>query len=192
MPKRVAMLAYPGVQILDVTGPLEVFARTSRWLRREAGRPDDAYTVEVLGLKRGPIRASSGLRLVADRAFTDVRGGIDTLLVAGGVGAPEHVGNPAILRWLRRQASQVRRLASVCTGAFFLAEAGLLSGRRATTHWASCAELARRYPDVRVEPDRLFIKEGHLYTSAGVTAGIDLALALVEEDHGRDAALAVA
>jgi transcriptional regulator GlxA family with amidase domain len=192
VPKRVAMLAYPGVQILDVTGPLEVFARASRWLREDGGRSDYPYTVEILGLESGLIRTSSGLSLHAERRFADVGRGVDTLLVAGGTGSRLHASNPTILRWLRGQAAHVRRLASVCTGAFFLAEAGLLTGRRATTHWASCAELARCYPDVRVEPDRLFIKEGSVYTSAGVTAGIDLALALVEEDHGRDVALAVA
>ncbi len=191
MTKRIAMLAYPDVQILDVTGPLEVFSRTERWLRDERGR-GGAYAVEILGLEPGPVRTSSGLQLLAERGFADVTRGIDTLLVAGGRGAREHAKNPSVLRWLRRQATRVRRLASVCTGAFLLAEAGLLAGRRATTHWASCADLARGYPEVQVEPDRLFVKEGSVYTAAGVTAGIDLALAMVEEDHGREAALGVA
>jgi transcriptional regulator GlxA family with amidase domain len=192
MPKRIAMLAYPGVQMLDVMGPLEVFARTSRWLRDEKGRSDDAYTVEILGLARGPFRASSGLRLYADRAFHETGRGIDTLLVAGGAGTRRHLTRPELIRWLARQPRQVRRLASVCTGAFFLAEAGLLDGRRATTHWAACGELARLYPRVLVEPDRLYVREGSIYTAAGVTAGLDLSLALVEEDHGREVALAVA
>ena len=186
------MLAYPDVQILDVIGPLEVFARTSRWLQEQGLRKDDAYTVEILGLKRGPFRASSGLRLYADHGLGEVTRGIDTLMVAGGRGMQQYRSHPPILRFLRRQAACVRRLASVCTGAFFLAEAGLLSGRRATTHWGSCAELARRYPDVHVEPDTLFVREGSIYTAAGVTAGMDLALALVEEDHGREVALAIA
>ena len=186
------MLAYPDFQVLDVTGPLEVFARTSRWLREHGRRGDDVYTVEILGLERGPIRASSGLRLFAGRRFDEVGRGIDTLLVAGGLGAERYCGHPGVLRWLRRQAGLVRRLGSVCTGAFFLAEAGLLKGRRATTHWGACADLARRYPDVHVEPDTIFVREGNLYTTAGVTAGMDLALALVEEDLGRDVALEVA
>lgn len=190
--RRVAMLAYPDIQILDVTGPLEVFSRTSRWLRENGQRRDDAYSVEILGLERGLFRASSGLRLHADRRFDQAGPGIDTLLIAGGRGTQRYCSNPRLLAWLARQAREVRRLASICTGAFFLAEAGLLSGRRATTHWAHCAELAARYPDIRVEPDTLFIREGSLYTSAGVTAGMDLALALVEEDHGREVALAVA
>jgi len=129
---RVAMLAYPDVQILDVTGPLEVFARTSRWLRDHGARAE-AYTVEVIGLRRGPFRTSSGMRLVADRAYGDVRGGLDTLLVAGGIGTAPLLGDARVIRWLQRQSTRVRRLASVCTGAFLLAEAGLLDDRCATT-----------------------------------------------------------
>ena len=186
------MLAYPGIQMLDVMGPLEVFARTSRWLRDRGKRNHDAYSVEILGLERGAFRASSGLRVYADRGFREVGRGIDTLLIAGGVGAERYRSHPDILRWIRRQAGLVRRLASICNGAFFLAEAGLLKGRRATTHWSDCEQLARRYTDVRVEPDRIFVQEGRIYTSAGVTAGMDLALAMVEEDLGREVALAVA
>src|SRR5213594_3429714 len=192
MTRRVAMLAYPEVQMLDVMGPLEVFARTSRWLRDNRKHGRDAYRIEILGLKRGVFRASSGLRLHADRRFGEVRRGLDTLLIAGGVGTRKYYAHPPLLRWIRRQAGWVRRLASVCTGSFFLAEAGLLKGRRATTHWSWCARMARQYPDVRVEPDTIFVREGSIYTSAGVTAGMDLALALVEEDHGREVALQVA
>ncbi len=186
------MLAYPGFQMLDVMGPLEVFSRTSRWLKDNGRRSDDAYRLEILGLKRGPFRASSGLRVYADRGFEEAGRGIDTLLVAGGMGAERYCTHPPIQRWLWRQAGRVRRLASVCTGALLLAEAGLLKGRRATTHWGWCARLARDYPDVRVEPDAIFVREGSIYTSAGVTAGMDLALAMVEEDLGREVALAVA
>lgn len=189
---RVAALAYPDVQILDVIGPLEVFSRTSRWLRDHGRRADAAYRVEIVGLRRGPFRASNGLRLYADRRFDQVAAGLDTLLIAGGAGTPRYYAHPALRRWIRRQARTVRRLASVCTGAFFLAEAGILDGRRATTHWGACDAFARRYPGVHVEPDTIFVREGSIYTSAGVTAGMDLALAMVEEDHGRDVALAVA
>jgi transcriptional regulator GlxA family with amidase domain len=186
------MLAYPGIQMLDVMGPLEVFSRTSRWLKDNGRRADDAYSLEILGLRRGPFRASSGLRVYADRRFDEVGRGIDTLLIAGGAGTERYRSNRAILRWLRKQSGRVRRLASVCTGAFFLAEAGLLEGRRATTHWSSCERLARAFPHVTVEPDTIYVREGSVYTSAGVTAGMDLALAMVEEDQGRDVALAVA
>jgi transcriptional regulator GlxA family with amidase domain len=189
---KIAVLAYPGVQILDVVGPLEVFSRASRILGESGKRSSDAYSVEILGLERGAFRASSGLRLYADRAFREVGGGLDTLLVAGGMGTKRYQAHPPLLRWLRRQAGMVRRLASVCTGTFFLAEAGLLKGLRATTHWGACAELARQFPDVTVEPDTIFVRQGAIYTAAGVTAGMDLALALVEEDYGREAALATA
>src|SRR5437899_11154591 len=131
---RVAMLAYPAIQMLDVMGPLEVFSRTTRWLKDNGRRRDDAYSLEILGLKRGAFRASSGLRLYADRRFDEAGRGIDTLLIAGGTGAESYRTHQPILRWLRRQTGWVRRLASVCSGAFFLAEAGLLKGRRATTH----------------------------------------------------------
>jgi transcriptional regulator GlxA family with amidase domain len=189
---RIVMLAFPDVQVLDVMGPLEVFSRTSRWLRDEGHRRGHAYTVEIVGLRRGVFRTSSGLKLIADRAIGDVGRGVDTLLIAGGLGVERFRSNTELLDWIRRQSRMVRRLASICTGAFFLAEAGLLKGRRATTHWDHCDAFARQFPDVRLEPDTIFVREGSLYTSAGVTAGMDLALALVEEDFGRDIALAAA
>ena len=191
-PLRIAMLAFPDVQVLDVMGPLEVFSRTARWLRDHGHRRDLAYTVEIVSLKRGAFRTSSGLRLFADRSIADVEVGVDTLLIAGGVGVEHYRHNEQLLRWIRRQSKSVRRLASICTGAFFLAEAGLLQGKRATTHWNHCDAFARQFPNVAVEPDTIFVREGSLYTSAGVTAGMDLALALVEEDFGREVALAAA
>src|SRR6267378_1522358 len=156
---RIAALAYPGVQILDVTGPLEVFSRTSRWLKDHGKRTDDAYRVEIIGVTRGAFRASSGLRLYADHRYDEVGAGLDTLLIPGGWGIGRYFQKRPMVRWIRRQARSVRRLASVCTGAYFLAEAGLLDGLRATTHWASCAELARRYPGVSVEPDTIFVRD---------------------------------
>ena len=123
------MVVYPDVQILDVTGPLEVFARTARWLMDQRRRREPAYTVELLAARRGPVRSSSGLELVVRRSFMEVGGGIDTLLVAGGIGAPRALGDRALVRWLRQIAPRVRRLGSVCTGAFLLAEAGLLRAR---------------------------------------------------------------
>ncbi len=189
---RVAMLAFPDVQVLDVMGPLEVFSRTSRWLRDHGHQSGHVYTVEIVSLKRGMFRTSSGLRLHADHAIADVGRGVDTLLVAGGLGVEQYRTNAELRRWIRSQAGRVRRLASICTGAFLLAEAGLLEGRRATTHWNHCDAFARQFPGITVEPDTIFVREGSLYTSAGVTAGMDLALALVEEDFGRDVALAAA
>lgn len=191
-PFRVAMLAYPDTQILDITGPLEVFARASRWMRDHRGAAGDVYTIEILGTGRGPVRTSSGMRLMTDRTFKDVNRGIDTLLLAGGVGTGNAAANRALIQWIAKQSTRVRRLASICTGAFLLAEAGLLKNKVATTHWSACDRLASGYPDTMVEPDRIFVKQGSLYSSAGVTAGMDLALALVEEDHGREVALEVA
>jgi len=186
------MLAFPDVQVLDVMGPLEVFSRTSRWLRDHRGCADHVYQVEIVGLKRGLLRTSSGLRLYADRGIAEVGAGLDTLLIAGGAGISRYRSNAALLDWIRDQSGRVRRLASICTGAFLLAEAGLLKGRRATTHWNHCSDFSRDFPDIEVEPDTLFIKAGSIYTSAGVTAGMDLALALVEEDFGSEVALATA
>lgn len=184
-------MAFPDVQLLDVVGPLEAFAIASRLLELR-GRPGPAYRVEVLAARAGTLVASSGVRLVADRALGRVRDGIDTLLVAGGVGTAAAMADEALCAAVRRLAPRVRRLGSVCTGAFVLAAAGLLDGRRATTHWQWCDALGARFPSVRVDPDPIFVRDGHVYTSAGVTAGMDLALALVEEDHGRALALEVA
>lgn len=190
--RRVLLAAFPGAQILDITGPLEVFATASRELcERQPGIPDP-YRVEVVATRAGPLETSSGIEVVARHAVQGVRGAIDTLLVAGGEGTEAALGDEILIAWIRRTGPTARRLASVCTGAFLLAEAGLLDGRRATTHWRSCELLARQYPKVRVEPDPIFVRDGRAYTSAGVCAGMDLALALVEEDLGRDIALAVA
>jgi transcriptional regulator GlxA family with amidase domain len=186
------MLAFPNVQVLDVMGPLEVFSRASRWLSDHGKRAEHVYHVEIIGLRRGPFRTSSGLRLYADRSIAEAGRGIDTLLIAGGLGVDQYRSHAPLLRWINRQSRLVRRMGSVCTGAFLLAEAGLLEGRRATTHWNHCADFARDFPDIRVEPDTIFVRDGSLYTSAGVTAGMDLALALVEEDWGREVALATA
>jgi transcriptional regulator GlxA family with amidase domain len=140
----------------------------------------------------GAIRTSSGLELTPHRPLPPTRGTIDTLIVPGGQGTREALDDTRLIGWIARAARHARRVASVCTGAFLLAEAGLLDGRRATTHWRACAALRRRYPNVIVEEDPIFIREGNVWTSAGVTAGMDLALALLEEDAGNDAALAVA
>jgi transcriptional regulator GlxA family with amidase domain len=183
--RRVVILAFPGVQTLDVLGPAEVFTTAASI----AG--PDGYTVELVASEPGPLRSSS-VSLHPDQTLGDCRGPIDTLLVAGGVGVPRAVRDERLIAWLARAAARSRRVASVCTGAFLLARAGLLDGRSATTHWAGCDELARRHPEVRVEPEPIFVRDGNVITSAGVTAGMDLALALVEEDLGRELALETA
>src|ERR1700674_551183 len=180
-PLRIALFAYPGVQGLDLSGPLELFARATRLLRDES-RGHPGYSLTVVGTDAGPLTASSGFRFLPDSTFRALRGEVDTLLVVGGLGVDALLGERAILGWLRRMAGRVRRVGSVCTGAFLLAEAGLLDGRTVTTHWSRAAELARRYPRIRVEEDRIWARDGGVYSSAGVSAGMDLALALIEED----------
>jgi transcriptional regulator GlxA family with amidase domain len=189
---HVAMVAFPDAQILDVVGPLEVFSRAARVLSDEGRRGPDPYRVEVLARRAGPVVTSSSLAIVAARAYGAVRGGIDTLMVAGGRGVDGALADGALVRWLRQMAPKAGRVASVCTGAFLLAEAGLLDGKSVTTHWSKVGKLAERYPRLTVDPDPIFIPQGRVWTSAGVTAGMDLALALVEEDHGRDLAARVA
>jgi len=183
----VEILAFPSVQLLDVAGPLQVFASANERL----GHPAPPYAPRVIGPGEPILSASAGLRLIAE-PLPPAEGPLDTLVVAGGPGVVAACADPALLDWVRARASRARRVASVCTGAFLLAAAGLLDGRRAVTHWAHCERLARQHPRIQVEPDPIFVRDGPLWTSAGVTAGIDLTLALVEEDLGREAALAIA
>ena len=190
--RRVAVLGFPDAQILDIVGPLAIFGDVARWTREHGAASGVQYEIELLAPRAGRFRTTCGLELVATRAATAVRGGIDTLLVAGGQGVRAAAANPSLLAWLRRIAPKVRRLGSVCTGTFVLAAAGLLDGRRVSTHWGAAARLQETFPRLRVDPDPIFVKDGNVYTSAGVTAGMDLALALVEEDCGREVALAVA
>ena len=182
------MVAFPGANAVDVIGPLEVFASASALATRGSSRPP-AYTTEVVAPVAGPVATQSGIAVVAQRALGAVRGGVDTLLVAGGLGTRTALDDRTLIGGIRRLAPRVRRLGSVCSGSFLLAEAGLLDGRRATTHWMWCDSLAQRYPRVRVDPDPIFVRDGNVWTSAGVTAGMDLALALVEDDLGREIAL---
>ncbi|GAA2963918.1 GlxA family transcriptional regulator [Streptomyces enissocaesilis] len=182
--RSVLALLFDEVQSLDVTGPVEVFAGAAV----QAGDPG-AYRIRTASLDGAPVRTSSGLTLVPDTALADGPAP-HTLLVPGGRGTRNP--DPRLTGWLRENAPRAERLVSVCTGALLLAGAGLLDGRRATTHWALSDHLARTYPAVEVDPDPIYVRDGNVATSAGVTAGIDLALALVEEDLGRDTALAVA
>ena len=191
-PRRIVMLGFPDAQILDITGPLEVFARASRWMIDEGLAKAPAYDVVLTAANRGSLAMSSGLKFVVEQAFDDIQEPVDTLMVAGGRGVAEAAREPGLIAWLRRMAPRVRRLCSVCTGTFVLAEAGLLNGCSVTTHWRACESLQHQFPALKVETDPIFVRDGRVYTSAGVTSGIDLALALVEEDHGRRVALGVA
>jgi transcriptional regulator GlxA family with amidase domain len=188
-PRIVEVLAFPAVQLLDVTGPLQVFASTNDIVAEAGGtRP---YVVRVVAPGGMSVTASAGLSL-ATEMLPPAEAPIDTLIVAGGQGVEAAAADPALVDWVRRRAGRARRTASVCTGAFLLAATGLLDGRRAATHWSFCADLARRYPAILVESDPIFVQDGPIWTSAGVTSGIDLTLALVEQDLGRAVALAVA
>ncbi|MEK6761430.1 MAG: GlxA family transcriptional regulator [Nitrospirota bacterium] len=188
-PRMILLLGFEDATALDITGPHEVFALSSHLAQSESLPP---YRLVLLADHAGPFRSSSGLNLVADGSWRDFHGQADTLLVAGGPDMTHVVGNRELLAWLRTMSARCRRIGSICTGAFVLAEAGLLESRRATTHWMEVERLAQEYPTVRVEPDAIYVKDGKIFTSAGITAGMDLALALVEEDLGQKAALAVA
>jgi len=190
--RQVVVLGYDGVEPLDVVGPADIFASANF---RPDGSPGShaPYDVRVVAPAAGRISSFFGLQLVAEQGLTDLDpAGIDTLIVAGGPGMWPALQNAELIAWLRNAHGKVRRLCSVCTGAFLLAEAGVLDGRRATSHWRWCETMARRYPAVQVEPDAIWVNDGDVYTSAGVTAGMDLALALVEEDLGRRIAMAIA
>ena len=190
--RKVMMLAFAECQILDVTGPLEILAAANE-LNPSAPPP---YAIELVAERAGPLNTTSGLRLVADRGFGDLTAddlaGVHTFMVAGGDGTLAAMRNTALIDFVRRAAAAAQRVASVCSGAAILAAAGLLDGRRATTHWGAAVAMARAFPKVQMEPDAIYVRDGRFWTSAGVTAGMDLAIALLEEDLGRDAALSVA
>jgi transcriptional regulator GlxA family with amidase domain len=185
--KTIAILALPGVQLLDVAGPLDVFAEAAV---QAGGAP---YRLLVVAGAPGPVHSSSGAQLLPDLVVDqDENLPFDTLLVAGRPNAAEAVVDDHVIEWLQRRAPRARRYGSVCSGALALAAAGLIDGRRVTTHWGVADALAQRFPAVKVEPDAIHVCDGPVRTAAGVTAGLDLALALVEEDLGREVALKVA
>jgi transcriptional regulator GlxA family with amidase domain len=190
-PQSIEILAFPSVQLLDVTGPLQVFA-TANEITADGSNDATPYRLSVVAPGGARITTSSGLALFAEPLPPMESSVPDTLLVAGGPGVERAASDALLVDWLRNRAGLVRRVGSVCTGAYLLAEAGVLDGRQAVTHWSVCADLARRFPSVKVETDPIFVRDGPVWTSAGVTAGIDLALALVQDDLGRSVALAVA
>lgn len=188
IPKTINVLAFTDVQVLDVTGPLQVFASAND-LAAARGLPPP-YAVRMIA-QGETVLCSAGLGLHA-APLPAVDSAADTLIVAGGAGVNAALGNADLLAWVREHAAHCRRVASVCSGAFLLAACGLLDGRRVATHWSRCAELAEKYPRLQVDNEPIFINDGQVWTSAGITAGIDLALALVEADLGRAIALAIA
>jgi transcriptional regulator GlxA family with amidase domain len=189
--RRVIIVGIAPALELDVIGPLSVFSIANDVLKARAAGSLFYEPEVVSGGPSRTIRGQSGIGLAAARRFHEVRGPIDTLLIGGGTGARGSV-SPNLLQWIRRRARSVRRLGSVCTGAFVLAEAGLLQGYRVATHWAHADDLAKRHPEINVDPAPIWIQDRNIYTSAGISAGLDLALALVEEDHGSEVALHVA
>jgi transcriptional regulator GlxA family with amidase domain len=187
--RTVEILTFPAVQMLDVAGPMQVFASANDEVVQAGGTPP--YVLRVVAQNGRGVTATSGLEVSA-APLPAMETPLDTLLISGGRGAEAAAADPVLIEWVRNRAGRARRVASVCTGAFLLAASGVLDGRRAATHWAYCADLARRFPTVRVESDPIFVRDGPVWSSAGVTSGIDLALALVEQDLGRTVALAVA
>lgn len=186
-PRKIALIGYQAVQSLDLVGPLEVFAMANRF----CGKP--AYEAILASPDGGELICNSGLRLSGAVALCDLPEDLDTILIGGGDDAGlASMRDAAVLNWLNGRASKTRRIGSVCSGAFVLAAAGMLEGRRATTHWEKCDEMRTTYPGVRLEPDAIFVSDPPIYTSAGVTAGIDLCLSFVEADCGPEIALAVA
>ncbi|HVS22457.1 MAG TPA: DJ-1/PfpI family protein [Gammaproteobacteria bacterium] len=187
--KRIGFLVYDGITALDLIGPAEAFACAT--LAGERGAPRPAYEVVTLGLDRRACVSESGVTIVPSTTIAAAPS-LDTLIVPGGQGLRRPEINRKAAAWIADRAPRIRRIASVCTGIYGLAPTGLLDGRRVTTHWKFAADVATRFPKLDVAPNELFVKSGRFYTAAGITAGIDLALALIEEDLGAAAALAVA
>jgi transcriptional regulator GlxA family with amidase domain len=185
--RRVVFVAFPDFQILDLTGPHEVFTQVEHVPAVRQG-----YLIETVSAAGGAVRSSGGFELGPTLAIDECHGPIDTLVVVGGRGTSAAYADQALIDWIARAARRARRTASVCSGAFLLAKAGLLDGRRAVTHWGRCDQLARLHPEVTVEADPIFVRDGDIWTSAGVTAGMDLALAMVENDQGADVAREIA
>jgi len=188
MPVRtVAIAIFPGVQALDVAGPVDVFAEANGFIDAA-----DRYETLLVAADTAPLRASNGMQMVADRSFAEAAEPFSMVLAAGGPGLPTAPPDPVLSAWLRAASARAGLHGSICTGAFAFGHAGLLDGRRVTTHWQNAPRLAELFPRAQVEHDRIYLRDGALVTSAGVTAGIDLALALVAEHHGARVSLAVA
>ncbi len=190
--RRVALLVLSSGHLMSLAGPFDVFTRASLVLSRSGKRRSPAYEVQLLTQDEAPLSTGPGLSVAGGVRWSEANFPIDTLLVLASPNTAQSRIDPTLLDWLRARVKDVRRIGSVCSGAFVLAAAGILDGRQATTHWELADELARRYPRISVDGDRIFTHDGNIWTSAGVSAGIDLALAMVEEDHGHALALEIA
>jgi transcriptional regulator GlxA family with amidase domain len=182
--RNIVFAVYPGFQILDLTGPHEVFT--------QAGRLTGETVITTVAAAPGPVTSSGGLAITPTLTIDEAAGPVDTLIAVGGRGVEAACADRRLVAWFAQAARTARRTASVCSGAFLLGAAGLLDGRRVVTHWSRCDELAARYPEATVQPDPIFVRDGATWTSAGITAGMDLALAMVEDDHGPEVARAIA
>jgi len=188
--RRIAVAVYPGVSLLDLGGPLEAFRVASEFAGTRSRRLN--YKCSVVSSRGGQVPTADGVPLITESIRSLDRIEIDTLIVPGAFLVEDVTRDVELIKWVAKRAPKCRRVCSVCVGSFMLAAAGLLNGRRAATHWMHTQLLARQYPDVKVEPDAIFVHDGRVWSSAGVTTGIDLALALIEEDSGRETAIAVA
>ncbi|HTW77916.1 MAG TPA: helix-turn-helix domain-containing protein [Terracidiphilus sp.] len=187
--RHIVIVGYAGVMGLDLIGPLEVFGNAR--FRSSRGEGDHGYRVTTAAIQARTFRSEFGLTITADQCLSSTRD-VDTLLIPGGCGLREAANQVRLTAWLQKNAASIRRIASVCTGIYGLAPSGLLNGRKVATHWRFAADVAKRFPKLRVEPGSLYVKDGKFWTAAGVTAGIDLSLALIEEDFGAEVALAIA
>ncbi|HUI21157.1 MAG TPA: GlxA family transcriptional regulator [Methylocella sp.] len=190
--RRIGVLVWPGCDVLDVCGPIDVFFYAKYWLQRFGRSCEPSYQCDIIAASPGPVKTTCGIELIATHSYCDIEDGLDTLIVVGGAEAEQASMDSSLVECARSMAPRVRRVASICTGAFILAAAGLLHQRRVTTHWMYSGALAVAYPSIEVDASLIFARDGNIYSSGGITAGIDLALALVEEDLGREVALAVA
>ncbi len=190
--RRIGFLIYPEIEMLDLCGPMDAFVHADTWIGVTGSLHERGYEICVIGKTPGPVKSAGGLQFVADYGFDNAPGEFDTLVIPGSPFIKKVCDDERLVEWLRNAAPRARRVVSVCTGAFLLAAAGLLENRRATTHWMFCDQLATSHPSINVDADRIYVRDGHVYTSAGITAGIDLALALIEEDLGREAARFIA
>jgi len=188
--RKIGVVIYPEAEVLDVTGPHEVFSMAAAFQQQE--QSTTSYEVFLISRTLQPVKMSSGMKLHPDYRFDNCPLPLDTLIIPGAEAIEQVVDDPPLLQWIEKQSGKVRRLVSICTGAFFLARLGLLDGKRVTTHWGYCRHLQKSFPRLNVVPDAIYIRQGNIYTSAGITAGMDLALALVEEDAGKEIAMSIA
>ncbi|HTV33883.1 MAG TPA: GlxA family transcriptional regulator [Methylocella sp.] len=184
--RKIGIVVYPDVEILNVCGPLDAFFYADRYVRGSGRASEPGYEIQVIAETRGPVKTKCGLQIIATHGCCDVTEDLDTLIVAGGEGVEQACAEPGLVAWVKDMAQRARRIVSTCTGTFLLAEAGLLKNRRVTTHWAYSDRLAAAYPSLRVDPNLIFVRDGNIYTSGGITSGVDLTLALIEEDLGHE------